>query len=188
MSAIQSNRIGGGIYDPRHLYPYLSRIIEASGLVWCFFENVANHLQVGFDTVYADLQRMGFKVEAGIYTAAEVGASHLRERMFVLAIKEEVLDHAQREGLERYGWYEYCEERRQTQAGPAAEAGIFPAFFGEPQYSWEEPRVLKSRMGSADDGYDYTDDLLRALGNSVVPQTAELAFRDLLQKHINNLK
>jgi hypothetical protein len=43
-------------------------------------------------------------------------------------------------------------------------------------------------VGCTIDGYNYREDLLRAYGNSVVEQTAEIAFIDLLQKHINNAK
>jgi DNA (cytosine-5)-methyltransferase 1 len=50
-----------------------------------FFENVANHLHIGFDLVARELQEMGYRVAAGLFTAAEVGATHKRERLFILA-------------------------------------------------------------------------------------------------------
>lgn len=61
----------------------------------------------------------------------------------------------------------------------------WPAGQGEYQHEWEEPRTIESGMGCTIDGYNFREDLLRALGNSVVEQTAELAFMDLLNKHIN---
>ncbi len=51
----------------------------------CFFENVSGHLNLGFDTVLSDLRAMGYEVAAGLFTASEVGASHKRERLFILA-------------------------------------------------------------------------------------------------------
>jgi len=38
-------------------------------------------------------------------------------------------------------------------------------------------------MGSTINGYNFREDLLRAYGNGVVEQTAEIAFIDLLRKH-----
>lgn len=79
----------GGTEDPRHLYPFISGIIKAAGPVWCFFENVAGHLTLGFPEVSADLRSMGYSVEAGIYSAEEAGAPQERDRLFILAIKSE---------------------------------------------------------------------------------------------------
>ena len=78
--------------DPRHLWPHIRRIISTVKPVCCFFENVANHLNLGFDEVSRDLRKMGYQVEAGIFSAEETGAPHLRKRLFILAIK---LEYAQ---------------------------------------------------------------------------------------------
>ncbi|WP_090160242.1 DNA cytosine methyltransferase [Loktanella sp. DSM 29012] len=71
--------------DPRHLWPYVARIIDEVRPEWCFFENVPGHLSLGFHDVARDLQGMGYRVAACVVSAAEVGGSHLRERMFILA-------------------------------------------------------------------------------------------------------
>ena len=74
--------------DPRWLWPDIERIVKAVRPVWCFFENVPGHLSGGFPTVYRSLRDMGYKVEAGLFTAAEVGAPHKRERLFILGYAE----------------------------------------------------------------------------------------------------
>ena len=74
-----------GTDDPRHLWPYIERIVSSVRPVWCFFENVSGHLSIGFPEVYRSLRNLGYKVEAGLFTAAEVGAPHKRERLFILA-------------------------------------------------------------------------------------------------------
>jgi DNA (cytosine-5)-methyltransferase 1 len=74
-----------GTKDPRHIWPHIAHIVEEVHPEWCFFENVAGHLRLGFEQVQDDLRRMGFLVAAGLFTAAEVGASHRRERLFILA-------------------------------------------------------------------------------------------------------
>jgi site-specific DNA-cytosine methylase len=81
-----------GTEDPRHLWPYIQRIIAAARPVWCFFENVEGHLSLGYDQVYRSLRDMGYQVEAGMYSAEEVGAPHQRNRLFILAIREEWFD------------------------------------------------------------------------------------------------
>ena len=74
--------------DPRHLWPFIRDIVRAVEPRLCFFENVSHHLRLGFEQVHDDLRSMGFGVAAGLFTAEEVGASHKRERLFILAHAE----------------------------------------------------------------------------------------------------
>jgi site-specific DNA-cytosine methylase len=62
----------------------------------------------------------------------------------------------------------------------------WPARPGNGQFDWEAPHTIESGMGCSIDGYNFREDLLRALGNSVVEQTAEFAFKDLLRKHLES--
>ncbi len=71
--------------DPRHLWPEIKRLITEIEPPICFFENVSNHLRVGFEEVANDLRQLGYQVKAGLFTAQEVGAPHRRERLFILA-------------------------------------------------------------------------------------------------------
>lgn len=74
-----------GDRDERHLWPHISAIIESIKPLFCFFENVSGHLTLGFDEVYRSLSDMGYRIEAGIFTAEEIGSPHERERLFILA-------------------------------------------------------------------------------------------------------
>lgn len=78
----------GGVDDPRHLFPYIEFGIDAVRPVCCWFENVANHLNIGFEEVRYRLSRLGYKTEAGIFSAEQVGAPHLRKRLFILAVAD----------------------------------------------------------------------------------------------------
>lgn len=52
----------------------------------------------------------------------------------------------------------------------------------EPQYEWEEPRVIESQLGRTVNGNSSRVDRLRLLGNGVVPATAAKAFVTLIQR------
>jgi len=65
----------------------------------------------------------------------------------------------------------------------------WPCRPGEQQHEWEEARILlkdnrktESRLGRTNNGPSNRVDRLRLLGNGVVPQTAELAFRTLMKE------
>jgi DNA (cytosine-5)-methyltransferase 1 len=84
--SVAGKRLGAD--DPRHLWPHVARIIRECAPPVVFLENVANHLRIGFREVGGELLDLGYRFEAGLFTAAEVGASHRRERLFVLAVSE----------------------------------------------------------------------------------------------------
>lgn len=77
--------------DPRFLWPYIEKAIIASNPVWCFFENVSGHLTGSFPYVLESLRSMGYAVEAGLFTADEVGAPHERKRIFIFAMENSEL-------------------------------------------------------------------------------------------------
>ena len=271
-----------GTDDPRHLWPDIERIVKAVRPVWCFFENVPGHLTIGFPEVYRGLRDMGYKVEAGLFTAAECGAPHRRQRLFILAndtksrgrrlsIRRrrqeqasidingtskispacEAVGNAEKQNKYKRGKCgiragQKAKEERQADfdntdrpsSGQLADTaqqssnrsgdtgqrrgneytnGRWPSRPGQPQYEWEEPRVVadtksrqqrrgagdrigrrkrkqkeitenngrrynsqaQSRLGRAVNGRSGRVDRLRLLGNGVVPQQAEIAFREL---------
>lgn len=88
-----AGRKQGGL-DERDLWTDARRIIVQSGAWFVLIENVSGMLSAGADEiagaerVWRDLQKLGFTVEGGLFTAAEVGASHERERLFILGVAD----------------------------------------------------------------------------------------------------
>lgn len=82
-----------GKADPRHLWPHVARIVDEVEPAWCLFENVGAHLRMGYRRVRADLHGLGYRVAAGLFTAAEVGAPHQRERLFIVAHADQFREH-----------------------------------------------------------------------------------------------
>lgn len=74
-----------GAQDPRHLWPHIARHVATIRPAVLFCENVPGLLTLGFEQVCQDLSAMGYAVEAGIFSAAEIGAPHLRKRLFFIA-------------------------------------------------------------------------------------------------------
>jgi len=72
--------------DPRHLWPILRRAIRALRPRGVVLENVAGHLSRGFGAVLGDLAEEGYDARWTRLPAAEIGAPHKRERVFVLAV------------------------------------------------------------------------------------------------------
>ena len=82
-----------GEHDDRNLWDDALRIVRESGAEWCFFENVPGMANKSVDWYYyrsvrPRLQEMGFRAAEGFFTAAEVGAPHRRERLFILAQRD----------------------------------------------------------------------------------------------------
>jgi len=167
--------------DPRRLWPFLRRAIRVIRPGRVFLENVEGHISLGLSTVISDLDESGYRTTWGIFSAAEVGASHQRKRVFILAngkcagLEGHAGDEQDQTGSERTG--------PGGSVGPSGLPQRFPARPGQPQFDWEEPRTIIPELDRATDGcssgVDATAnrvDRLRLLGNGVVPATAARAW------------
>lgn len=97
-----------GQADDRDLWSIARRIAAQSGAWVVLIENVGGMLSTsdpdlrpGAERVWRDLQRLGFSVEGGLFTAAEVGAPHERERVFILGVADARRSRHQRRELGR---------------------------------------------------------------------------------------
>ena len=156
-----------GEEDPRHLWPFIQRAIATIQPRFCFFENVRGHLTLGFKNVCHDLGELGYEIVAGLFTAAECGAPHKRERLYIMA-------HSKRCGLER-GWLRRMDEvmlQQGIHTSTTPTVQICGDIWGKGPGS-----VVGLSNGSAS-----RVEQLRMGGNGVVPQTAELAFQTLYKE------
>lgn len=130
-------------------------------------ENVAALAVRGLDTVLADLHDLGFDAEWSVLSACAVGAPHTRERMFILAYRDDSRQcdggaEGVGDGFPVFGGGEGCE------ADVSAVADVCGGAVGS---HWVvEPEVVRMADGLSR-GLDRRR--LFALGNAVVPQVAE---------------
>lgn len=144
--------------------------------------------------IFERMEAIGYKVEAGIFSAAEVGAPQHRKRVFILA-------HSGKQGLPKSERKAIQPARRMHERRTIAKlcSSLWPSRPGEPQYEWEEPRIFDGKLNpdwveslqGVQHGWTQLSnalpgenriDRLRLLGNGVVPATAEKAFITLINR------
>ena len=77
---------GLGKSDERDLWDATRAVVESYAPTWVFLENVSGFaVRDGLGRVADELQSLGYRVAAGLFSAEEVGAPHGRLRLFVLA-------------------------------------------------------------------------------------------------------
>lgn len=157
----------GGSGDPRHLWPHVSWLIHNIRPRAVFFENVDGHVNSGLQEVLADLAATGYRTAWGLFSAREVGAPHLRKRVFVYG---EYVADTSGERVQRL-WARRLKELaahvRQDVPMRSSKRTISPQWKTEP---------LLDRV--VDGGRDRVD-RIHLLGNGVVPATAARAWRYL---------
>lgn len=74
--------------DARHLWPEVFRVVQEVRPALVFLENVAGHVGLGLGGVLRDLRSAGYRATATLVRAADVGAPHQRERVFILGVAD----------------------------------------------------------------------------------------------------
>lgn len=153
-----------GESDPRHLWPEFARIIRELRPRFAVLENVAGHLALGFGRVLGDLAEIGYDAEWRVLYARNVGAPHLRPRVFIIA-------HPR---------------------GLRASGDIQEPIQGQSDFSWcQDVRRVEDLRGRPDippplfrgsrDGIPDWVDRVKACGNAVVPQVAAIVGCRVMQ-------
>jgi DNA (cytosine-5)-methyltransferase 1 len=159
---------GGGIDGARSgLWREMERLVAELRPGWVVAENSPALRVRGADRVCAGLETLGYACWPLVVGAAHAGAPHRRERVFILAHgpARDVADAAGA-GL------------AQREPEPACEAtGLLAARPG----GWQVAPPLRRVADGLPGGVDRERvDRVRALGNAVVPQVAEMIGRAIL--------
>lgn len=199
----------GGENDPRHLWPAMFDAIRVLRPRYALMENVRGHLSLGFGRVLGDLAEIGYDTEWEIIPAAAVGAPHQRNRVFIVAYPNNPrVGKQQRKIQQRKSSGQQKREivagnvfgRRGAEMADANGGGrrIRSLQYGRKNVfdttnyvrgkngftggSWWE---VEPDVGRVAYGVPNRVDRLRALGNAIVPQVAELVGAFVI-KHSQN--
>ena len=147
--------------DPRWLWPEFRRCVADLRPRFVLVENVTGLLQRGLAAVLGDFSTLGYAAEWDCIPAAAVGASHRRDRVFVVG-------YSDRNGCARIQGQTRCRtdkpEERQDVVG--ASAGSLPDAVGH--IVWDEHRRESgsSRQGPAIFGDDGAEEHVADAGGS----------------------
>jgi len=187
---------GVGIDGERSgMWREMARIIGEVRPRYAFIENSPMLVNRGLGTVLADLAKLGFDAEWGVLGAADVGAKHQRDRIWIVARQRELFSHAYNRD---FRGEQQSESSSQTprESGHVANAnnsvrgwerwGVWSDKNSESKWDlhsiFNQPEPI--RMA---DGVAARVDRLKAVGNGQVPQVAGIAWK-LLNERLANRK
>jgi DNA (cytosine-5)-methyltransferase 1 len=158
---------GAGLDGERsRMWREMSRIIGEVRPRYVFVENSPMLVIRGLERVLADLTSMGYDSRWGVVSAADVGAPHKRERIWILA-------HSRNQRLQRGKRISDNTSkniRRQTLShGPTAKRSND----GRTKSNWWD---VEPNVGRVANGVAARVDRLKAIGNGQVPLCAATAW------------
>ena len=167
--------------DPRHIWPDIARIIGECEPEYVFLENV--HISA-FRQPFDDLRRMGFTLAPPYaVTAAEMGAGHLRRRVFVLAYRsgsrrQQELRGTHGDTTQAVSRNASGQPKREPDDETLSFANIREARRDPIGSAWwaSEPELERLVLR-----FPHRVERDRALGNAVVPIMAAKAFSELMR-------
>jgi DNA (cytosine-5)-methyltransferase 1 len=159
--------------DRSGLWIEYKRIVRVLRPRFVLIENVSALLIRGLDRVLCDLASLGYDAEWHTFSAAQFGAYHIRERVFILAYT----DRDRREAIIAPG----SVPRKSVVETKAEWCGHKPKLKrGASSRVWPLP---DAKILGVDDGFyrELDPNRLRCLGNAVVPQVAEFIGRQIVK-------
>jgi DNA (cytosine-5)-methyltransferase 1 len=174
--------------DERWLWPEFARIVAEVRPAIVVAENVPGLRTAGLRDVLADLARLGFDAEWSSLSAAEVGAPHGRERLFLVATHPDRIQLRHEPGWLGRACGEAAAVTGQAVAGLLAtdpdglgrleSARRFAELGGWSRYcGWEFDPAARVDDGTA---RGLVGSRRRALGNAVVVRCAEVIGRAIV--------
>jgi DNA (cytosine-5)-methyltransferase 1 len=110
----------------------MARIIGEVRPRYAFVENSPMLTSRGLGTVLGDLAALGFDARWGVVSAADVGAPHLRERIWIRAEQRNFLAHSKHSGIGRgQQWSESTQETHESMANGNSDSQSISAINAE---------------------------------------------------------
>ena len=104
---------GAGIDGTRSgMWHHMARVVGEVRPSYVFVENSPMLTSRGLGVVLADLSTLGFNAKWGVVSAADIGANHQRERIWIRAEQCKFLSHAEHNGNGR--WKQQSESTKET--------------------------------------------------------------------------
>ena len=194
-----------GVEDERHLWPYIKTAISILRPRYIILENVRGHFGLGFREVLGDLTSIGYDARWTLIRASDVGAPHRRERLFIVAYPQSGGARQQSIGIsEKNSRFSGCNNDEYTHANSGqlrqrskrhqGQSQFEFSFMGAPIHTQEVPapldqgklnvRFVEYMMGLPKGWVTDVElprtQMLKILGNGVVPQQAYRALEMLL--------
>ena len=164
---------GAGLDGKRSgLWFEYSRLIGELRPKYAIMENVGALTSRGLDRVLGSLAEIGYDAEWQDIRASDVGAPHRRERIWIVAYPNEIGRCTPGKGKMDI---QLTKEAPSGRTFPAYRKGDISIF--RSQYTDE----ILAGSYRGDDGFSTIMDRLERLGNAIVPQIAELIFRQINQ-------
>jgi len=160
--------------DPRHLWPFMFKLIQKHRPRWVIGENVIGHINMGLDEVLFDLESEGYTVRAFSIPACAVNAPHRRERIWIVGN----LDSSNASGEQR----PEGQDKGSGQRAPKKDIKERGEWFSE-LVARDVAQGVNTYAGArgALDGIPDRMDRLKALGNSVVPHIPYIIGKAILE-------
>ena len=150
--------------DPRWLWPEFARILRMARPRYAVVENVPGLLTAGMGDILRDLHALGYDAEWSIVSACSVGATHTRQRLFIVAYSNSI-----------DGWPRVWDSNAQQEREVSSVSGASSA-----RACWCARLANPSELYRGANGLPHGLDRNRGIGNAVVPQVAELVGRRLM--------
>lgn len=165
-----------GAADNRYLWPTMLDVIGRCKPAWVLAENVPGIIGMELDRVQSDLEGIGYKTGTLVIPACAVDARHRRSRVWIVAYSESTpwrarLRENKPEGFEQSIATDDGEAVAHTHGEPPGR----PAIARSQCCKWlPEPAVLRVAHGIPN-----RVDRLKCLGNSIVPQVAQVILENI---------
>lgn len=189
---------GAGIDGERSgMWREMARIIHEVRPRFVFVENSPMLTSRGLGAVLGDLASMGFDAQWGVLGAADVGAPHQRDRIWIVARRNNNVPHAEHNGIGRGQQQPQSFEKTHGNLADGGEVRLRGSqaneeLAGQKRFAkrcmdsqwWDSepanaPRIVERGLGRVANGLATRVDRIKVLGNGQVPLCAATAWRAL---------